>query len=88
MSGHAYRAVREHPYRFNDALRGKIAPTPLTVPAFGVHATPYFWLNRDNIDTVLQVPSTSTMTTTANDTWMADSGSNPNGYWTETTRRH
>jgi hypothetical protein len=54
MSGHAYRAVREHPYRFNDALRGKIAPTPLTVPAFGVHATPYFWLNRDNINTVLR----------------------------------
>ncbi|MCU1495932.1 MAG: exonuclease, partial [Acidimicrobiaceae bacterium] len=53
MSSHAYGVVREHPYRYNEALRGKIAPTQLTIPAFGVHAIPYFWLNRKTIDTVV-----------------------------------
>ena len=53
MSRQAYGVIRRHPYRYNEALKGRIAPTPLTVPAFGVHAIPYFWLNRKTINTVV-----------------------------------
>ena len=53
MSRQTYGVIRRHPYRYNEALKGKIAPTPLTVPAFGVHAIPYFWLNRKTINTVV-----------------------------------
>ena len=40
MSRHPYQVIRQHPYRHSKALSGKIAPTRLTVPAYGVHADP------------------------------------------------
>lgn len=49
MSPTAYTVERVHPYRFNKALSGALEPMPITVPAYGVHATPYFWLNRENV---------------------------------------
>lgn len=54
LSPHSYELTQEHPYRFNPALRGLLLPTPVTVPAYGVHATPYFWLHRYNVDEVRQ----------------------------------
>nr|WP_030500194.1 AAA family ATPase [Micromonospora purpureochromogenes] len=54
MSPHNYQLMKEHPYRRSPALKGKLQPTPVTVPAYGVHATPYFWLHRDNVAEVLR----------------------------------
>lgn len=54
MSPHSYRLEKEHPYRHSPALKGRIQPTPLTVPAYGVQATPYFWLHRSNVSQVLR----------------------------------
>ncbi|MDZ5447590.1 AAA family ATPase [Micromonospora sp. 4G57] len=54
MSPHSYQLIKEHPYRFTSALKGRLQPTPVTVPAYGVHATPYFWLHRDNVAEVLR----------------------------------
>ncbi|MER7271181.1 AAA family ATPase [Micromonospora carbonacea] len=54
MSPHSYQLTKEHPYRFSQALKGLLAPTPVVVPAYGVHATPYFWLHRKNVPTVLR----------------------------------
>lgn len=54
LSPHSYELTQEHPYRFNPTLRGLLRPTPVTVPAYGVHATPYFWLHRANVEDVRQ----------------------------------
>jgi AAA domain-containing protein/UvrD-like helicase family protein len=54
LSSRPYQIIREHPYRFSRALRGKIQPTPITVPAYGVHAIPYYWLNHETVDEVLK----------------------------------
>lgn len=51
LSPRSYQVVGRHPYQWKlDSLR----PTPITVPAYGVHATPFFWLNRSNVDSVLR----------------------------------
>ena len=39
---------QKHPYGFNDALRN-ITPATVPVPAWSVHATPYYWLNRKTL---------------------------------------
>ncbi|MEV5412977.1 AAA family ATPase [Thermopolyspora sp. NPDC052614] len=48
-----YQLISEHPYRYSSALKGRIQPTPLTVPAYGAHAIPYYWLLRKGIADVL-----------------------------------
>ncbi|MFC5752603.1 ATP-dependent DNA helicase [Actinomadura rugatobispora] len=53
LSRRPFQYQREHPYGFTPALKGRIKPTPVTVPAFGAHATPYFWLHRKNVDEVV-----------------------------------
>ncbi|MDT4994162.1 MAG: hypothetical protein QOH97_4054, partial [Actinoplanes sp.] len=55
LSPHGYLLEREHPYSFRGPLKGKIQRTPSPVPAYGVHATPYFWLSRDNTDEVMRI---------------------------------
>jgi hypothetical protein len=42
------------PIGAEDALGGRIQPTPVTVPAYGVHAIPYYWLHRGTVDDVLR----------------------------------
>lgn len=37
----------KHPYAHNDALKN-VAPTTVQVPAYSVHATPFYWLNKDS----------------------------------------
>ena len=54
MSPHNYRLEKEHPYRRSPALKGKLQPTAVTVPAYAAQATPYFWLHRDNVGKVLR----------------------------------
>jgi hypothetical protein len=54
MSPHNYRLEKEHPYRHSAALKGKLRPTAVTVPAYAAQATPYFWLHRDNVNRVLR----------------------------------
>ncbi|MEV6981673.1 AAA family ATPase [Sphaerisporangium sp. NPDC051017] len=53
LSPRSYQLVSEHPYRYSAALKGRIQPTPLTVPAYGAHAVPYYWLLRKGIVDVL-----------------------------------
>jgi len=48
LSSQPYPIVLEHPYRYNKALRN-LRPTTITVPAFGVHAIPYYWLLRASV---------------------------------------
>lgn len=50
MSRHGYELEKEHPYRFNRALRGHLLPTTITVPAFAFEAVPFRWLNRKSVD--------------------------------------
>ncbi|MEO3891330.1 AAA family ATPase [Nonomuraea sp. B5E05] len=52
LSAHPYTFNMKHPYAWHKALKG-IEATPLTVPAYGVHTIPYFWLNRDGVNDVL-----------------------------------
>ncbi|WP_344938925.1 ATP-dependent RecD-like DNA helicase [Actinomadura miaoliensis] len=54
LSPDPYVVQRKHPYEFNAALRGRLKAVDQVVPAYGVHATPYFWLNRDNLTAVLR----------------------------------
>lgn len=51
MSTRDHVIQQKHPYAFNDAL-SNIAPATIPVPAWSVHATPYFWLNRDTLEEV------------------------------------
>lgn len=51
MSPRDHVVQQKHPYAFSDALKN-IAPAPVPLPAWSVHATPYRWLNRDSIDEV------------------------------------
>lgn len=44
---------RTHPYATTSALKG-LAPATLPVPAYSVHAIPYYWLHRENAAEVRQ----------------------------------
>jgi hypothetical protein len=52
MSAGDHAIPQQHPYRFSPALKN-IAPATVPVPAWSVHATPYYWLHRDNLDDVM-----------------------------------
>jgi hypothetical protein len=55
MSPHHYRLEKNHPYAYRPPLKGVVQQTAVTVPAYGVHATPYRWLHRDNVPDVLRM---------------------------------
>jgi len=44
--------AREHPYRHSRAL-ANVSEARISLPAWSVHAIPFFWLNRDNVGDVL-----------------------------------
>lgn len=50
MSSSGYTLEKEHPYRFNKALKGHLLPTPLSVPPFAFEALPFRWLSRKSVD--------------------------------------
>lgn len=47
MSPLGYTVRKQHPYRENRALRGKIHDTTLTLPGYAFEAVPFRWMNRD-----------------------------------------
>jgi AAA domain/UvrD-like helicase C-terminal domain len=50
MSSHGYVLEKNHPYRFNRALRGHLLPTTISVPPFAFEAVPFRWLNRKSVE--------------------------------------
>ena len=50
MSSHGYALVKEHPYRFNKALKGHLDPTTVTVPPYSFEAVPFRWLSRETVE--------------------------------------
>lgn len=44
---------KRHPYRWNEALQGITSET-LTLPAWSVHATPYYWMMAENAPTLAE----------------------------------
>src|SRR6478752_605211 len=53
MSSHGYVLVKEHPYRFNKALKGHLEPTNVSVPPYSVEAVPFRWLSRETVEAEL-----------------------------------
>lgn len=51
LSSREHALEQRHPYAYNSALRN-IAPATVPVPAWSVHATPYYWLNRQSVQQV------------------------------------
>ncbi len=47
-TGFSYK--REHPYGNGGGLRGHLRPAEIHVPAYGVQAIPFFWLQRRNLE--------------------------------------
>lgn len=58
MSSHGYSLVKEHPYRFNKALKGYLEPTKVTVPPYAFEAVPFRWLSRETVEDDLWVNAT------------------------------
>ncbi|MFB8205829.1 AAA family ATPase [Kitasatospora purpeofusca] len=52
LSGRDHEYRRKHPYRGFDALSG-LRESVVQLPAYSVHAVPYFWLHGTNVNTVL-----------------------------------
>ncbi|MET9834786.1 AAA family ATPase [Streptomyces sp. NPDC006385] len=50
MSGTEHQVRRTHPYGW---FLKELQPAQLAVPAYSVHAIPYFWLNRGNAEEVV-----------------------------------
>jgi hypothetical protein len=50
MSPVGYTVVKEHPYSHNQALRGSLLPTSLSVPGHAFEAIPFRWLNRASLN--------------------------------------
>ncbi|MET9227218.1 AAA family ATPase [Lentzea sp. NPDC003310] len=48
MSPLGYTVVKQHPYRHNHALRGKIHDTHITLPGYAFEAVPFRWMNRES----------------------------------------
>jgi hypothetical protein len=53
MSARDHAIPQQHPYGFSPALQN-MAPATVPVPAWSVHAIPYYWLHRDNLDNVME----------------------------------
>lgn len=50
MSAHGYQLDKEHPYRFNQALRGHLEATTVSVPPYAFEAVPFRWLSRETVE--------------------------------------
>lgn len=48
MSPLGYSVVKQHPYRHNSALKGKLYDTPVTLPGYAFEAVPFRWMNRES----------------------------------------
>lgn len=48
MSPHGYTVVKQHPYRNNKVLKGKLHDTTVTLPGYAFEAVPFRWMNRDS----------------------------------------
>lgn len=53
MSAHGYALEKEHPYRFNKALKGHLEPTTVAVAPYSFEAVPFRWLSRETVDSEL-----------------------------------
>lgn len=53
MSAHGYQITKHHPYAFNQALKGHLEPTVLSMPGFSFEAIPYRWLGRETFESEL-----------------------------------
>ncbi|MCX2949755.1 AAA family ATPase [Lentzea sp. NEAU-D7] len=49
MSPLGYTVMKTHPYAWNRALKGKIHPTPVSLPGYAFEAVPFRWLNRTSL---------------------------------------
>ncbi len=50
MSSHGYTLTKEHPYRFNKALKGHLEPTAVVVAPYSFEAVPFRWLSRQSVE--------------------------------------
>lgn len=50
MSSHGYVIEKEHPYRFNKALKGHLEPSKVSVPPYSFEAVPFRWLSRETVE--------------------------------------
>jgi hypothetical protein len=50
MSAQGYVLAKDHPYRFNKALKGHLEQTTVSVPPYSFEAVPFRWLSRETID--------------------------------------
>jgi hypothetical protein len=50
MSPHGYVIEKEHPYRFNRALKGHLEATSVSVPEYAFEAVPFRWLSRRDVE--------------------------------------
>ncbi len=48
MSPLGYSVVKQHPYRHNSALQGKLYDTRVTLPGYAFEAVPFRWMNRES----------------------------------------
>ena len=48
MSPLGYTVVKQHPYRHNRALQGKLHDTHVTLPGYAFEAVPFRWMNRES----------------------------------------
>ncbi|WJD96324.1 AAA family ATPase [Streptomyces antimycoticus] len=53
LSDRDYVVPAEHPYRYNPALQS-LEEAAVAMPARSVHAIPFYWLNRANLEEVLE----------------------------------
>lgn len=53
MSSHGYVLEKEHPYRFNRALKGHLEATKVSVPPYSFEAVPFRWLSRETVNSDL-----------------------------------
>ncbi|MEW5812170.1 MAG: ATP-dependent RecD-like DNA helicase [Actinomycetota bacterium] len=53
MSSRGYQVTKTHPYSYNQALKGHLEPTVLSMPAYSFEAIPYRWLGRETFESEL-----------------------------------
>lgn len=49
MSPIGYTVTKTHPYARNHALKGKLHPTPVSLPGYAFEGVPFRWLNRASL---------------------------------------
>ncbi|MGA5541285.1 AAA family ATPase [Mycobacterium sp. NPDC051198] len=53
MSPNGYQITKRHPYAFNQALKGHLEPTVLSMPGYAFEAIPYRWMGREAFESEL-----------------------------------